>query len=345
MKAKTILIAMTVMLALSSIAVAQIRTGAIDGKVTDDQGGVMPGVTVTLSGEYVIGASTTITIEDGTYRFRGLEPGTYNLLFELAGFATFNREGIIIAGARTITVDVNMQVAAVSETITVTGESPLIDVKQTVIGATFDDELKKDIPGATDTWALLGQTPGIRMSGFDVGGSHKSQQSGYSAFGIEDQSQVSVDGLITTEETGGTTWYFDYYATEEVRISASSGADAEMESPGAAYVTTIKSGGNNFSSLVHYDFVTEGMVGDNIDEASAAQGYTGNQTLKLWEIHADIGGPIWRDHAWFYFAHNRFKVDTSISGQDASKGYTDLARIFQFNFKATWQATEKDQER
>ncbi len=343
MRRKYTYMAMTllVILAFGSVAVAQIRTGAIEGKVTDDQGGVMPGVTVTLSGERVIGESVTITLDDGSYRFRALEAGTYNLLFELVGFARFNREGILIAGARTITVDVTMQVAAVAETIPVTGESPLIDVKQTVIGATFDDELKQDIPGSTDTWALLGQTPGVRMRGFDVGGSHKSQQSGFEAYGIRDQEQVSVDGLITTESTGGTTWYFDYYATEEVRISASSGADAEMETAGAAYVTTIKSGGDNFSSLVNYDFLKEGMVGSNLDEATVAQGYTGNQTLDFWEFHGDIGGPIVREKAWFYFAHNRFRVDTSISGQDPEEG-TDLARIFQFNFKATWQFTEQD---
>ena len=338
---RLLLFSMTAVFVYGSVALAQIRTGAIEGKVTDQQGNVIPGVSVTLSGERVLGESTTVTLQDGSYRFRALEPGSHDLLFEIPGFASFRREGILIAGARTITVNATMQVAAVAETITVTGESPLIDIKQTVIGATFDDALKQDIPGATDTWALLGQTPGVRMRGFDVGASHKSQQSNYESYGIRGQSQVVVDGLITTESTGGTTWYFDYYATEEVRISASSGADAEMETPGAAYVTTIKSGGNNFSSLVNYDITKEGMVGSNLDDATIAQGYTGNQTLDFWEFHGDIGGPIVREKAWFYFAHNRFEIDAQVSGQDPDVA-TDFARIFQFNFKTTWQFTEKD---
>ena len=342
MERKFILMVMTiaVILAFGSMADAQLRTGVIAGKAVDEQGGVMPGVTVTLTGEKVIGQQVAITGEDGSYRFRGLEPGTYNLLFELPGFATFNREGIIIAGARTITVDATLRVAGVAETITVTGESPLIDVKQTVVGATFD-EIKQDIPGATDTWALLGQTPGVRMAGFDVGGSHKSQQSGYDSFGINDQNQIVIEGIITTEGTGGTNWYFDYYATEEVRISASSGADVEMESPGAAYVSVIKSGGDRFSSLVNYDFTKEGMVGDNLDEATVAQGYTGNQILDFWEVHADVGGPIVKEKAWFFFAYNKFITDTQVSGQDPEIG-TDESNIYNVSIKASWQFSERD---
>ncbi len=326
----------------ASVTLGQVRTGAIDGKVVDESGAVMPGVTVTLGGENVLGTPTAVTQQDGSFRFRALEPGTYNLTFQLSGFADFRREGILIAGARTITVDATMSVAGVAETVTVTGDSPLIDVKQTVIGANFDAALKEEIPGSTDTWALLGQTPGVRMLGFDVGGSHKSQQSGYESFGLREQNQVVVEGLTTTELTdGGTLWYFDYYATEEVRISASSGADAEMETGGAAYVTTIKSGGDNFSSLVHYDFTKEGMVGSNLDQATIDQGYTGNQTLDFYEFHGDIGGPIAKGKAWFYAAYNRFRIDAQVSGQDPDVA-TDISRIFQFNVKGTWQFTEKD---
>ena len=173
---RLLLLSMAAVLVYSSVALAQVRTGAIEGKVADESGAMMPGVAVTLSGEAVLGTPTTITVSDGSYRFRALAPGTYNITFQLSGFADFHREGILIAGARTITVNVSLSLAGVAETVTVTGESPLIDLKQTVIGATFDDALKQDIPGATDTWALLGQTMGVRMRGYDVGGSHKSQQ-------------------------------------------------------------------------------------------------------------------------------------------------------------------------
>jgi hypothetical protein len=320
--------------------VAQVRTGTIEGAVVDEQGALMPGVTVTLSGARVLGAPTAVTLQDGTYRFRGLEPGTYDLRFELSGFATLNREGIIIAATRTVTVDVAMSVAGVAETVTVTGESPLIDVKQTSIGVAFDRQELVEVPSSTDAWALLGQSPGVRMRGFDIGGSHKSQQSGYETFGIRDQNQVVLEGVITTEGEGSMTFYYDYYANEEVTISGS-GADVEMQSPGAAVVFNVKSGGNTPSALVHFDYENENIQAENLDEESRAQGFTGNPVLSFYEVHADYGGPISKDKAWIYGAYNRFKVDAQISGVDPALA-TDLAILYQYTGKFTWAATQKD---
>src|SRR3990172_11691511 len=178
-----------VALGLASGALAK-TTGAIEGKVTDTQGLVLPGVSVTLTGEAVLGAQTAVTVADGTYRFRALRPASYNLVFELAGFQTLNREGIIVGGARTITVDAGLDVATVAETITVTGESPVVDVRNTALSNEFGVEQLQDVPGATDVWAVLSQTPGVRMLGYDVGASHKSQQLGYESFGVRRHNHV-----------------------------------------------------------------------------------------------------------------------------------------------------------
>src|SRR4029078_2541840 len=97
------------------------------------------------------------------------------------------------------------------------------------------------------------EAPGIRLQGFDVGGSHKSQQSGYESFGIQNQARVISDGVDHTEGVGGTGSYEDYFANEEVSVS-SLGSDVEMNSPGAAVVTTIKSGGNSFKGLEHFSY-------------------------------------------------------------------------------------------
>ena len=102
-------------------------------------------------------------------------------------------------------------------------------------------------------WAVLAQSPGVRMLGVDVGGSHKSQQSGYEAFGIRSQARVLSDGVDSTEGTGGTGFYYDYYSVEESQISAG-GADVTMNSPGAAVIMTLKSGGNQLSGLYHLDY-------------------------------------------------------------------------------------------
>jgi hypothetical protein len=324
----------------AGLAMAQ-TTGSIDGTVRDAQGLVMPGVTVTLTGAAVLGQRTTTTVEDGTYRFRDLRPGSYNILYELSGFQTLNREGIIVETGKLVTVNVSLNLATVAETVTVTGESPVVDVKNTRLGGSFDATALQDVPSATDVWAVLGQTPGIRMLGFDVGGSHKSQQTGYESFGIRGQARVLSDGVDSTEGTGGTGFYYDYYSVEEFQVSAG-GADVTMNSPGAAVIMTLKSGGNQFSGLYHLDYEGESMVGDNADAETEERAYTGNPVLLFWEGHADLGGPIIKDKFWFYGTYNHFKIDKAISGVSRDIA-TDVGLFDNFGGKLTIQATEKDQ--
>ena len=345
-------------LLISMAVVAQTARGVIEATVTDDQGGVMPGVTVTLTGERVVGQQTTVTLADGTCRFRALLPGSYNLLFELGGFATFNREGIVIAGAQTIAVPISLTVAGVAETVTVSGESPMVDVKQTNIQATFDTVAMHDVPSQSDLWGILAQTPGVRMRGVDVGGSHKSQQSQYESFGVRSQNQVTLEGVNTTEGAGGTASYWDYYALEEYKISAASGADVEMASPGAFIEASVKSGGNTPSTLVHLDYEGENMVGTNVNpgDEKAERGSTGNPNLLFWELHADYGGPIIKDKFWIFGAYNYFKISKAISGIDPDdpeiiRQVEELGRanalddgIFDtVNVKGTYQLSERDQ--
>jgi hypothetical protein len=329
-----------VALCLATGAFAQ-TTGAIEGKVTDAQGLVLPGVSVTLTGAAVLGAQTAVTVADGTYRFRALRPGSYNLSFELAGFQTLNREGIVVSGARTITVDVGLDVATVAETVTVTGESPVVDVRNTALSNEFTVEELQDVPSATDVWAVLTQTPGVRMRGYDVGGSHKSQQVGYESFGIRNQNRVLSDGVDSTEGTGGTGFYYDYYSVEEF-TTAAAGSDVEMSTPGSLIMMTMKSGGNEFSGLYHADYEGESFVSDNVDEETAARGYTGNPNLIFYELHADLGGPIVSDKAWFYGFFNKFRIDKAISGVDPAVA-TDVGNFYGYGGKVTFQVTQKDQ--
>jgi hypothetical protein len=327
-------------LGLSSGVWAQ-TSGEIDGTVRDAQGLVLPGVTVTLSGEAVLGSQATVSLADGTYRFRALRPGSYNLNYELSGFQTLNREGIVVSGARTITVNVTLDVATVAETITVTGESPVVDVKNTALSNEFGVEELQDVPSATDVWAVLSQTPGVRMMGYDVGGSHKSQQVGYESFGIRNQNRVLSDGVDSTEGTGGTGFYYDYYSVEEF-TTAAAGADVEMTSPGSLVMMTLKSGGNELSGLYHADYEGESFVSDNLDDELRGRGYTGNPNLLFYELHADLGGPIIGDKAWFYGFFNKFRIDKAISGVDPAVA-TDIGNFYGYGGKLTLQVTPKDQ--
>ncbi len=163
-----------------------------------------------------------------------------------------------------------MEVGGLTESITVTGDSPLVDVSTTTIGTNLKGDELIAVPNSTDVWGALSQSPGVRMQGFDVGGSHKSQQSGYEVFGIQSQARTVSDGVDHTEGVGGTGFYEDYYANEEVSVSAL-GADVEMNSGGAAIVTTIKSGGNTFRGLEHLSYQPGEFVGSNADPADISE--------------------------------------------------------------------------
>ena len=318
--------------------------GRLEGVVKDGQGLVLPGVTVTLAGT---AQDRVVTSDvDGSYRLLALPPGEYTLSFALAGFQTVNREGVIVTTGSTFTIDQTLELATVAETITVTGESPVVDVKTTGVTTTFSEAELNEVPSATDMWAVLQQSPGIRMRGYDVGGSHKSQQSGYETFGVRRQNRVINEGVNTTEGTGGAVGYYDYYAIDEFQVSGS-GADVEMSTPGAQVVASVKSGGNEFSSLTNFDFEGNGsnkspFVTNNIDKDLEARGGSPSPVRNFYEFHIDGGGPIVRDKMWFYGAYNAFKIDRVISGQPVDVA-TDIGLFDMFSAKLNWQFTEKDQ--
>ena len=325
--------------ALYGSASAQIEQGRLTGIVSDEQGAVLPGVTVTATSPALIGSQAAVTEADGRFRFPSLPPGQYTLTYELSGFSTVRREGIVLALGQTLNVDMQMKLATLQETVTVTGESPIVDTQSTKIGSEFNAERLEAIPSATDLWAALGQAPGVRMLGFDVGGSHKSQQSGYESFGVRNQNRVVTDGVDTTEGTGGAGIYQDFFAHEEISVSAA-GGDVTMSTPGSAVFSTIKSGGNEFKSLNNLTYEGENFIGDNLDDETAARGFTGQPNLLFWEGHTDIGGPIARDKVWFYTAYNHFKIDKIISGVPAQ--FSDLGVFDNFTVKGTAKLGQKD---
>ena len=314
--------------------------GEIGGSATDDQDLAVPGVTVTLEGDVLIAPLVAVTLADGSYRFRALGRGSYDLTFERAGFRTLIRRGVMVEGSRAIRIDAALAVAAVDETITVTGEAPVLDMKRTALVNDFGVAELQEVPSATDVWAVLGQTAGVRMRGFDVGGSHKSQQTGYESFGIRGQNRILADGVDTTESDEGTGFYFDYYSVEEFTTTAA-GADVEMTAPGSLVMMTMKSGGDDFSGMLHADYEHEKFVGDNTDSDLESRGYTGNPNLLFFETHADIGGPIVRDRAWFYAFYNHFRIDKAVSGVDRSVA-TDLGDFDQLGGKVTVRLTDRD---
>ena len=175
---------------------------------------------------------------------------------------------------QTLSIDVTLQIATMQESVTVSAESPIVDTQSTSVGYVQTTAQLVGVPSSTDLWGALAQTPGVRMGGVDVGGSHKSQQSNYEAYGLRSQARVINDGVDTTEGAGGAGFYQDYFAQNEIAVSAA-GQDVSMNAPGAAIIATIKSGGNQFKGLENITYEGSNFVGDNISTETAARGFTG----------------------------------------------------------------------
>ena len=320
---------------------AQVEQGRLLGSVKDAQGGVLPGVTVTATSPALIGQRTALTEPDGRYLLTNLPSGQYALKFELQGFQPFIRQNIVLTQGSTLTVDAMLELASLAENVTVTGDSPMVDTTTTKVGATFTGEALVGVPSSTDLWGNLAQTPGVRMQGYDVGGSHKSQQTGYDAFGVRGQHKMMFEGIDTTEGDNGAFFYADFYAAGEVSVTAI-GGDVESSSPGATNVQNFKSGGNRFSGLEHITYEPTGRwMADNIDDSTRARGFTGNPNLAFWEGHVDVGGPVFRDKLWFFAAFNKFHLEQRISGVEPSVA-TDITDVTDPMVKLTWRAGGKD---
>ena len=228
-------------------------TGSINGKVADSSGAVLPGVTVTASSPSLMGVQTAVSDTSGNYRFPALPPGSYTVTFDLPGFNTLKRENIQIAMGFTATVNVELAVASLQETVTVTGDSPVIDTSNTRVQQNFKLEALQEIPNARDMWSLLAVTPAVQMSRIDVGGNRAGTQTGYTAYGYSGQNRVLVEGINTTEGTSGAGFYFDYGSFEEVFLGTI-GQGAEMPTPGVQSQFLGKSGGNRFQGEIYKDY-------------------------------------------------------------------------------------------
>ncbi|HVC20386.1 MAG TPA: TonB-dependent receptor [Vicinamibacterales bacterium] len=326
---------------LAAPAGAQITgAGVLTGTVKDAQGAVLPGVTVTATSPSLIGTQISVSEANGAYRFPALPAGTYTLTFVLSGFRTTARTGIVLAVDQTLTIDMAMPLASVKENVTVTAESPIVDVQSTQVGNVLNTAKLISVPTSTDLWGALAQTPGIRMQGYDVGGSHKMQQTGYEAFGIRGQAQEYMDGIDTTSGASGDMNYMDYYAQDQLSVTAA-GGDVTIDTPGAAIISTVKSGGNSFHGLENFTYEPGSFVGNNVTAAGQARGFTGQPNLEYWEGHVDLGGYLKKNKLWFYTAYNQFRINVAESGVPQNIA-TNLTIMKAFTNKETYKPTEKD---
>ena len=335
---------------LASAALAQTvssTTGAIDGKVTDTSNAVLPGVTVAIASESMMGARDTVTSGTGNFRFVSITPGLYTVTFELPGFATVKRAGVQVGAGFTATLNISMNVAGLEEAVTVTGASPVVDTQATKISTSFDSQKLASIPnGSNDPWAMLAETPAVKMSRIDVGGSASGTQVGFTAYGTGGQRPY-YEGINGTEHANGNGNYVDMYAYDEVAVNTV-GNNAEMGPPGVMMVFIVKSGGNTYHGSAGINYTDGKWQSYNIDAAQVAAGVVGgggleprdtNRTYRFRDDYLQGGGYIKKDKLWWFGAIRDSKSEIRQTNFPVKPFVTSL-RVYQG--KGTYQLTQNN---
>lgn len=356
-----LLLLVVAVVAVPSSAFAQSAsgsTGSIQGEVTDDSGGVLPGVTVTVTGASMMGARTDVTNAQGIYRFLGLPAGDYTVKFELAGFGTVNKAGIRIGIGFTANVPAKLGVKSLSDEVTVTSEGAPIDVTSTRAQVNYNKDQLEALPNARDMWTLLSTAPGIQLSRFDVGGSSAGTQSTYTAYGAGGQNRPLIEGINTTEGTSASGFYFDYGSFDEVIVGAA-GNTAEMPSGGVITNFIGKGGSNKLSGEVYYEYENPNIQASNISADQLLRGYGNlpknvitslglnraetNTLVSYKNLNVSVGGPLIKDKLWAWAGILR---QDNISYQPASGAILDgtefLNQLRNYTGKMTYQMTPKD---
>jgi hypothetical protein len=296
------LVVLAIVAILPGVASAQVT---LAGTVKDASGAVLPGVTVEASSPVLIEKVRTTTSDSaGNYRIESLTPGTYEVTFSLAGFSTVKRESVMLSGTGVVKIDADMKVGGVQETITVTGETPVVDVQSTKREVTLDNETIRNLPSVRSYSYLLTAVPGVQSNINDVNtGPVFAIFPVHGGRGVE--SRLTVDGLNISNPPGGNqppNYTADIGNAAEVTMTVSGGL-GESETAGLTMNIVPKQGGNRMSGLVAASGFSKGMQSDNFTPELQARGATvPTPVYHVYDFNAAVGGPILKDRLWYYMS-------------------------------------------
>ena len=276
---------------------------SIVGTVRDASGAVLPGVTVEASSPALIEkARSVVTNGVGQYSIEDLRPGTYTVSFSLSGFTTIKREGVQLAGSFIATVNADLKVGGVAETITVSGEAPIVDVTSARNQQVISGQTVAEIPSSRQYSAFTHLIPAINVQANDFSGSNPAL---YSVFqihgGRRNEGQVLVDGMNGGYQGMGVSGYVPEVGNAQEVVFSLSGGLGEATTGGPQMNIIPKQGGNNFSGSFFISGTGDSFQGDNLTPEIEAQGLRATNSIKkLWDINPSGGGPIVRDKLWFF---------------------------------------------
>ena len=301
-------VAFAVCFLLVAAATGWAQDGVITGRVTDPSGGALPGVDVALTSPALLGGRSAVSDDQGTYRFGLLPPGAYTVRFQLQGFGTVVREGVTLTPGFTSSLNVVMDIGSLAETVTVTGESPIVDVTNAVVATNFSKELTAVLPTGHDVFSMLAITPGVQVTAPDVGGSRAGLRAQFRVFGSTSQWNV-IEGAIMASLQ-----YEDPDVYEEVQVAgASKGADAPVGGSFNNFI--VKSGSNDLRGLFFYDREPLALQSSNLSPELEAKGVTNTSSVARYQsLHADVGGPLVRDKFWWFYAFRNLNSDNWTPG-------------------------------
>jgi hypothetical protein len=313
----SVFVAALALLASAAPAVAQLQTGEIFGRVTDDTGAVLPGVTVTLAGPALLQPMVATTSETGAYQFPRIPIGTYAVTFDLPGFQRVVREGVRVDIGFSAQVNQQLAVSAVQEEVTVTGESPVVDTRNTTTRTSFDLETLQSIPSARDPWVMLERVPSIMVDRINVGGTQSGQQSNFIARGAgRGSAKWALDGVDITDQSavGASPMYYDFDMFQEMQV-VTGGADAAQQTAGVGINFVTRSGTNVFRGSTRLYLTDERFQSDNLTDEVKLGGVGGGAPIQnIKDYGFEIGGPILTDRLWFWGSYSKQDIKAGIPG-------------------------------
>jgi hypothetical protein len=319
---KRLVLLAAVVVLLPSLAFAQ---ATLTGTVKDNSGAVLPGVTVEASSPALIEKTrTAVTDDTGQYRIIDLPPGAYSVSYTLPGFTTVKRDAVQLTGSQTITIPVEMKVGGVEETITVSGETPVVDVQSAKKEIVLNNDTVQQIPATRAAGALLNATPGINVG--DTTGAALSptmtafnaRSSTINATSVGGEGRYAVNGFpLTAARSGGfASVVYDTVNAEEIAITVGGGL-GESDIGGPVMNIIPKSGGNSFTGSAFLSTAGKWSSGDNLTSDLQALNPNLKQSagiLSAYDWNASLGGPILKDRLWFYGSYRNLDTQTAQDG-------------------------------
>jgi hypothetical protein len=353
-----VILVLVALVVIPAVAHAQ---ASIVGTVRDSSGAVVPGVMVEASSPVLIEKTRSVlSNESGQYAIESLRPGTYTVTFTLSGFTTVRREGIELAGAFIATVNAEMKVGGLSDTVTVEAETPLVDVTSSRDQQVLSGITVGEIPTSRQYSAFTHLIPAINVQQNDFEGTNPAL---YSVFqihgGRRNEGQVLVDGMNGGYQGMGVSGYVPEVGNAQEVVFNLSGGLGEATTGGPQMNIVGKQGGNQFHGTFFFSGTGSPLQGTNLSSDVQAHGLTAaNSIKKLLETNIAVGGPIVKDKVWFYATYRNMLSGQNVASMwinknagdptkwtydpDKSKQAASSGRWNQENVRLTWQVTPRN---